>query len=63
MDIKVIASEKDGRELRDLQKGRYLRCDGKDDQHEINEALAIVGRGAKYWSLGDAWERIFGRRR
>lgn len=60
-DLRVISSELDGADLR-REKGknsRHLRCDGKNDDAEINDA--IQGSKGKGWSLpSQAWDRIFG---
>lgn len=63
-DVTVIASEIDGAELkREKKRNRqYLRCDGEGDQHEIQEALDRSNKSATWAGLGDAWERIFGKR-
>lgn len=60
-DVRVISSDIDGAALRREKRlnRRHLRCDGKADDAEINEAIQGKGRS---WSLGAAWERIFGRR-
>lgn len=59
-EIKVISGDKDGADLRREQMSRYyVRCDGKADDGEINDAIASVGRSQ--WAMpADAWERIFG---
>ena len=59
-EIKVISSEVDGAALRreKRQTSRHLRCDGKADDAEINEALQSKGPS---WALpAEAWERVFG---
>ena len=58
--VNIISSDHNGAELRRWQRQHlYTRCDGKDDQHQINEALARTQRDV--WSInGEAWERIFG---
>ena len=60
-DIKVISGDKDGADLR-REKARsrhYVRCDGKADDQEINEALASAGKSS--WCIAaEDWERIFG---
>lgn len=59
--INVISSDLDGAELhREKAKNRrYLRCDGRADDGEINEAIASVGKH-QFQGLGEAWGRIFG---
>jgi len=60
-EIRVISADMDGTELRrERQKNRrHIRCDGKADDGEIQEAINGVGK--TMWSgLGEAWERIFG---
>ena len=59
--ISVISSDLDGRELRKEKNKnlRYLRCDGKEDNEQMQEALDGVG---KYlWSIPSRrWLQIFG---
>jgi len=59
--IKVISGDKDGKDLRqEMARSKYyLRCDGKTDNEEINEALQEVGK-IQWLGLGNAWDRIFG---
>lgn len=59
METRVISSDIDGAALRREKRlnPRHLRCDGKADDAEINEAIQSKGRS---WTLGAAWERIFG---
>ncbi len=62
--ITVIPENKDGAELRKIKaENKYcVRCDGKADDDQINEALK-TSTGSKQWSgLGDAWNRIFRKR-
>ena len=59
-DVRVISSEIDGAALRRERRtnARYLRCDGKADDGEIQEAIESTGQS---WSLSaTAWDRIFG---
>lgn len=61
-EVKIISSEKDGAELKRLQKGNYVRCDGKHDFAEISDAMTCSSM--KGWSLPDgAWEKIFGSKK
>ncbi len=59
METRVISSDIDGAALRREKRlnSRHLRCDGNADDAEINEAIQSKGTS---WSLGDAWDRIFG---
>jgi len=62
MDITVIPGEKDGADLRRAMHKNpcHIRCDGKADNEEIQEAIDNSTRG-KYFQLPEgAWERIFG---
>ena len=60
-EVKVISSDIDGSDLR-RKKARarhYVRCDGKADEQEINDALASAGKTS--WNISaEDWERIFG---
>lgn len=58
-EIKVISSDIDGADLRRKKKGYYVRCDGKADNEEINDALQSLG-GQSYFIAAKDWERIFG---
>ena len=60
--VRVIAGEKDGAELgRETRKERLsVRCDGKNDGQEINEALEYSGKPRPYCIDGAAWQRVFG---
>ncbi len=60
-EIRVISSEIDGASLRREQfYNRYtVRCDGKSDDQEINDAIQSAGKSF-YLGIGDAWDRIFG---
>jgi len=62
--ITVIPSEKDGGELRRIKaENKYcVRCDGKADDQEINEALKHSTSTRQYLGLGNAWNRIFRRK-
>ncbi len=56
--VKVLSSQLDGADLRSRKRGYYLRCDGKEDDAEIQDA--IVSKLRNIWSIpGSAWERIF----
>jgi len=60
-EVRLISSDADGKELRHEKylNSYHLRCDGKQDDGEINEAIQRIG--TSQWSLPDgAWERIFG---
>ncbi len=60
-EVRVISADLDGAELRRAKNKNsfYLRCDGKEDNDEINEA--IQGAGKQLWGLPNgAWEQIFG---
>jgi hypothetical protein len=62
-EVRVISSDADGKELRHERylNPYHLRCDGKQDDGEINEAVSRVG--ISQWSISsDTWERIFGRK-
>ncbi len=61
-EVSVISSDIDGAALRSAKRHRrYLRCDGKADDEQINEALQDKGPS---WALpAKAWERIFGGKR
>ena len=58
-NVRVISSEIEGAALRREKRinPRYLRCDGKADDADINEAIQSKGTS---WTLGAAWDRIFG---
>ena len=60
--VVVIPSDKDGAELRKTkaESKYYVRCDGKADDQEINEALQHSTGGRHWLGLGRAWDRIFG---
>ena len=60
--INVISSDLDGAELHreKAKNSRHLRCDGRADDGEINEAIQGVSKH-QFQGLGEAWERIFGR--
>jgi hypothetical protein len=60
--VVVIPSEKDGAELRKAKAGNkyYVRCDGKADDEQINEALKHSTSSRQWLGLGNAWNRIFG---
>ena len=60
-EIKIIPEEWDGKALRGVQKGKYLRLDGKEDHEEIQTAMD--DRQTSKWFMNpDAWERVFGGR-
>lgn len=58
----MIASELDGRELRQEKASTplYEQCDGRDDSHAANNALEFIARGRVWGIDGGAYERIFG---
>ncbi len=61
-EVRVISSDKDGADLRrEKAKSRYhVRCDGKADDREINDAIQGVG-GQQFLGLSaEDYERIFG---
>lgn len=60
-EVRVITSDKDGADLRrEKRKSRYhVRCDGRADDAEINEAIQGLG-GQSMFISADDWERIFG---
>jgi hypothetical protein len=62
--VVVIPSEKDGAELRKAKSENkyYVRCGGKADDQEINEALKSSTSSRQWLGLGRAWNRIFGVR-
>ena len=55
----MISSDIDGAALRrEKRQPRHIRCDGKADDAEINEAIQSKGTS---WTLpAEAWERVFG---
>jgi hypothetical protein len=60
-EIKIISSNKDGAELRreKISTKYTVRCDGKADDEEIQDALSEAGT-KKWFGLGTAWDRVFG---
>jgi len=60
----VISADLDGAELRrEKRKNPYhVRCDGKADDQDINDAIQSVNKSARWTILADVWERIFGER-
>jgi len=60
--VVVIPENKDGGELRRIKaENKYtVRCDGRADDQEINEALQHSTSTRKWLGLGRAWDRIFG---
>lgn len=59
--VKIISADVDGKELRETKarNSYHLRCDGRDDDGEINEAIQTMN--TSQWVLPDgAWQRIFG---
>lgn len=60
-EIQVISSEIDGAELRRkmMKSPYYTRCDGKEDNEQIQDALDRVGR-TQIFIRSEDWERIFG---
>ena len=59
-EINVLSSDLDGAELHNKKARypRYNRCDGKDDNEEIQEAINSVGITSMFISAND-WKRIF----
>ncbi len=64
MDIKVISSDIDGARLRKEKRDAqyHIRCDGKHDEAEVNDALKSSQRGMAICIADRDWERIFGRK-
>ena len=62
--VVVIPSEKDGAELRraKAENKYYVRCDGRADDNQINEALKHSTSSRQWTGLGNAWDRIFRRK-
>lgn len=60
----MIPDNKDGAELRRIKTAnKYtIRCDGKTDDQEINEALRHSTGSRQWLGLGNAWDRIFRRK-
>lgn len=61
-NIKVISSDIDGLALRreKVQSKYFIRCDGLQDDEQINEALNNTNK-SRLFTMPDAiWQRIFG---
>lgn len=62
--VKVISSDIDGADLR-KEKNRnkyFVRCYGKKDNEELNEALESIK--SNKWSIsGKMWDKIFGKKK
>jgi hypothetical protein len=62
LKITVIPEEADGAAMRRLQKGHYVRCDGRDDAGPINDALERAGRTKTFSGFGEGhWRQNFGK--
>ncbi len=59
-DITVISSDLDGADLRRKQRGRFVRCYGRRDEEDIQDAVNTAHRGRQFVLRGDDWDRIFG---
>jgi hypothetical protein len=62
--INVISADLYGKQLRETKnKNRYyVRCGGKGDNEQIQDALNTVGRMSMFISA-EVWERIFGSKK
>lgn len=62
--IHVISSDIDGAQLwrERIRHPYHTRLRGKADQEKVNEAIRHLGK-SMFTIPGDAWERIFGRRK
>jgi hypothetical protein len=62
MNINVISSDLDGRQLR-LEKAKntwHTRADGKHDETAIMEADKRASSGSKSWAFTEEqWDKIF----
>ena len=57
----VLSDDMDGKQLREakVKNPFHLRCDGKSDDVEINEAFQD-SKQKRWCGLGEAFDRIFG---
>lgn len=61
MNVKVISEEVDGAELRREQLNPYhARCDGREDNEQIQDALNRAVKGGFMAIRAEDYERIFG---
>ncbi len=62
MNVRVISQEVDGAELRREQaRNQYhARCDGREDNEQIQDALDRSVKGAFMAVRAEDYERIFG---
>lgn len=62
MKIKVISADIDGADLRRqmVASPYHARCDGRQDNEQLQDAVNRLAGGARIAIAADDWERIFG---
>ena len=63
--VNVISADLDGAQLgrRKRMNSLCVRCEGKNDDQNIQDAIYTSQRGCVYSIRSEDWERVFGSRK